>query len=145
MSYSDLAVYFVVFLNQIKHPNMLNVIMPFMILFWGTLSVPRCTKTFWVCLIAYVQSIIIIKLIIQSNFWWNKSTSAFGTLIGFADSDGYNTYDLTILILIFFHRVILKYFGLWKYEHEVYTVPDGCYLISGMDNMTKNLIECQQA
>jgi hypothetical protein len=106
------------------------------------MSPPRPTKTFWVCLIAYVQALIVIKLINRSNLWWNKELEVLGTR-WFADTDGYNTFDIIILILIFFHRVILKYFGLWKYENQVNPIPPGSYIISDMDDRTRELVNYQ--
>lgn len=55
MSHSDMVCYFAVFILQIKSPTLASLPLSLMVLFWGTLSIPRPTKRFWVTIIAYTE------------------------------------------------------------------------------------------
>lgn len=55
LSHSSLFCYFMVFLHQIKNASVLSIPLPLMVFFWGSLTIPRPSKTFWVTLIAYTE------------------------------------------------------------------------------------------
>jgi len=55
LAHSSLLCYFIVFLHQIKNASVLSTPLPFMVFLWGSLTIPRPSKTFWVTLIAYVE------------------------------------------------------------------------------------------
>ena len=55
LAHSTLLCYFMVFLHQIKNASILSTPLPLMVFFWGSLTVPRPSKTFWVTLIAYTE------------------------------------------------------------------------------------------
>lgn len=95
-----------------------------MVFLWGTLSLPRPTKTFWVTLIGYTQSLVLLKCIFQFKAIWYthvrevKNPLNASSIIGL-DLDSKNTtYDLVLLLVLFFHRFILKSQGLWKSEYK---------------------------
>lgn len=55
ISNTDLICYLLVFMNMVASQSLLAMPMPLMVFLWGTLTVPRPSKTFWVTLIAYTQ------------------------------------------------------------------------------------------
>lgn len=94
-----------------------------MVLLWGTLTFPRPSKTFWVTLIAYTQAVVLIKCAFQFDiFSWNSGAIlpnqpfAPARIMGIEKKNGYATYDLILLLVVFCHRIILKSLGLWKSE-----------------------------
>uniref|UniRef100_V9IEM9 Protein FAM38A n=1 Tax=Apis cerana TaxID=7461 RepID=V9IEM9_APICE len=62
LSHSSLFCYFMVFLHQIKNASVLSIPLPLMVFFWGSLTIPRPSKTFWITLIAYTEAIVIVKV-----------------------------------------------------------------------------------
>lgn len=95
-----------------------------MVLLWGTLTFPRPSKTFWVTLIAYTQAVVLIKCACQFEAWFwngpipvaNNQPFAPARILGIEKKNGYATYDLILLLVVFCHRIILKSLGLWKSE-----------------------------
>ncbi|XP_075153442.1 piezo type mechanosensitive ion channel component isoform X2 [Haematobia irritans] len=124
LSNTDLICYIVVFINQIVNASLISLPLPLMIFLWGTLSLPRPTKTFWVTLIAYTQAIVLIKCIFQfkliwANYHYNLPNNPLGIekLFGVEMIPHFATYDLLLLLVLFFHRYILKSHGLWKIDN----------------------------
>lgn len=62
LAHSALLCYFMVFLHQIKNSSILSTPLPLMVFFWGSLMIPRPSKTFWVTLIAYTEVNIILYI-----------------------------------------------------------------------------------
>lgn len=121
ISHSDLVCYFVVFLNQIKSASILSLPLPLMVLLWGSLSVPRPTKTFWVTIIAYTEAMVVLKYLFQFDFFpWNgkaiqvkKDPFWPPKILGIEKQEKYAVYDVVLLMVVFFHRFMLKSLGLW--------------------------------
>jgi len=55
LAHSSLLCYFMVFLHQIKNASVLSTPLPLMVFLWGSLTIPRPSKTFWVTMIAYIE------------------------------------------------------------------------------------------
>lgn len=146
-SHTDLMVYLVVFLNQISSASVLALPMSLFVFLWGTLTFPRPSKTFWILLIAYTQTVILIKCVSQFEFlWWNGNKNTFGShgyikLLGNERKKWFASYDLVLLLFIFIHRIVLKTFGLWKSFDDFEVGEDGCYNLEHTDEKTEDLIK----
>ncbi|XP_062141395.1 piezo-type mechanosensitive ion channel component isoform X7 [Drosophila sulfurigaster albostrigata] len=117
---TDLICYIVVFINQVVNASLISLPLPIMVFLWGTLSLPRPTKTFWVTLIAYTQAIVLIKCIFQFKLIWSNYNNlpnqplAPAKIFGVEMKTHYAVYDLILLLVLFLHRYLLKSQGLWK-------------------------------
>lgn len=137
LSNTDLVCYFMVFINQINSASLLSLPLPFMVFFWGTLTIPRPSKTFWVTLIAYTQIVVLLKCIAQfESLPWNltlippNSPLHPARIIGIEKKKNYATYDLALLLILFSHRFMLKSLGLWKSDFkEEAPISDGVYVV----------------
>lgn len=120
---------------QCVNASILSLPLPLMVFLWGTLSLPRPTKTFWVTLIGYTQSLVLLKCIFQFKGIWKpfikegNSPLSVAPLIGLDVDSKYTTYDLILLLVLFFHRFILKSQGLWKSEYNE-NLQEGAYVAS---------------
>ncbi|CAH1388772.1 unnamed protein product [Nezara viridula] len=122
LSHSELVCYFIIFLHQIRSPTILSLPLPLMVFLWGTLTVPRPSKTFWVTIIAYTEIVVIVKCMFQFEMIpWNSklipdnTPFALPRILGIERQPGtYAYYDLLLLLVVFFHRLMLKSLGLWK-------------------------------
>lgn len=114
ISNTDLICYLLVFINMVASASLLALPIPLMVFLWGTLTVPRPSKTFWVSLIAYTQVVVLIKCVAQFDIWIDKNYNpisdkgpmAATRIIGIERKSNYATYDLYLLLVIFFHRQV---------------------------------------
>lgn len=138
---TDLICYIVVFINQVSplrnscliyelksqlsrfqvvNASVISLPLPIMVFLWGTLSLPRPTKTFWVTLIAYTQAIVLVKCIFQFKLIWANYHDLINQplttakIFGVEMKTHYAVYDLILLLVLFLHRYLLKSQGLWK-------------------------------
>ncbi|XP_014677335.1 PREDICTED: piezo-type mechanosensitive ion channel component 1-like [Priapulus caudatus] len=119
ISRSELMCYFVIALNQMSNASVISLPLPLLVFFWGTLSMPRPTKTFWISLITYTEAVVVIKYLFQFNFYpWlddiNNDPFWPPRILGIEKRDKYAAWELVTLLALFFHRSILKSLGLWK-------------------------------
>ncbi|CAH0700428.1 unnamed protein product [Spodoptera exigua] len=121
LAHTDIVCYIMVFINQIQSATILSIPLPLMVFMWGTLTIPRPTKTFWVTLIAYTEVIVLIKSMFQFEILpWNQKVIPADMpftaprIIGIERKFNYALYDLLLLLIIFLHRFMLKSLGLWK-------------------------------
>lgn len=149
MSRSEIVCYFVVFLNQLRNSNLISLPLPLMVFFWGSLTIPRPSKTFWVTIIAYTEVVVLLKLVFQFEIMpgnrmrgqteFMTSVSERNpfyppTLIGLhRNKDIEAFWDLLLLLVVFFHRVLLKSMGIWSSTTPVTAVliEDGEYKLIG--------------
>lgn len=69
ISNTDLLCYLLVFINMVHSQSLLALPMPLMVFLWGTLTVPRPSKTFWISLIAYTEVIFISFCFVRANIY----------------------------------------------------------------------------
>ncbi|XP_032683429.1 piezo-type mechanosensitive ion channel component isoform X2 [Odontomachus brunneus] len=119
LAHSNLLCYFMVFLHQIMHASVLSTPLPLMVFLWGSLTIPRPSKTFWVTLIAYIEATVIIKCLFQFKFMpWNLKAQPnyplfLPRIMGIQQKSNYALGDLLLLLILFFHRFMLKSLGQW--------------------------------
>ncbi|RWS21421.1 piezo-type mechanosensitive ion channel component 2-like protein, partial [Leptotrombidium deliense] len=120
VSQSEVLCYSLVVINQIINGSLLSLPLPLMVFMWGCLSVPRPTKTFWISVITYTEVIVIAKYIFNFRWVWKDVGSIpgwFPRFIGVEESVSLQYYfDLALLLVLFFHRFMLKTLGLWDLE-----------------------------
>ncbi|XP_026674428.1 piezo-type mechanosensitive ion channel component isoform X4 [Ceratina calcarata] len=119
LAHSCLLCYFMVFLHQIKNASVLSTPLPLMVFCWGSLTIPRPSRTFWITLIAYTEAIVIVKCIFQLEVLpWNRDAAPNNPLftpriMGVERKHNYALWDLLLLLVVFFHRFMLKSLGQW--------------------------------
>ncbi|XP_053604167.1 piezo-type mechanosensitive ion channel component isoform X3 [Plodia interpunctella] len=147
VAHTDVVCYIMVFINQIQSATILSIPLPLMVFMWGTLTIPRPTKTFWVTLIAYTEVIVLIKSMFQFEILpWNQNVIPNNMpftaprIIGIERKYNYAIYDLLLLLIIFLHRFMLKSLGLWKESTpEIELREDMIYHLTDED--TQNVVE----
>ncbi|XP_043064481.1 piezo-type mechanosensitive ion channel component, partial [Drosophila ficusphila] len=115
---TEVICYLTVFLNQAANSSMISLPMPFLVLCWGALTLPRPTKTFWVTLITYTLAMIFLKSILHQRIvveqqLFNKLNTLSMELIM---KHGNAVYDLLLLVVLFWHRYMLKKQGIWTIQ-----------------------------
>ncbi|KAM7369505.1 hypothetical protein PAMP_010824 [Pampus punctatissimus] len=118
---SETVCYLVIVLNHMVSASCLTLVLPVLVFLWATLSVPRPSKTFWMTAIIYTEVTIVIKYFFQFGFFpFNQKLEVDRSkpfhppnILGVEKKEGYVLYDLLQLLVLFYHRAILKCHGLW--------------------------------
>lgn len=121
VAHSEMVCYLVIILNHMISASVATLVLPILIFLWAMLSVPRPSKRFWMTAIVYTEVTIVIKYFFQFGFFpFNQSIELDRSkpfhppnIIGVEKKEGYVHYDLVQLLALFFHRSILKCYGLW--------------------------------
>ncbi|KAI2649318.1 Piezo-type mechanosensitive ion channel component 2 [Labeo rohita] len=121
VAHSEMVCYLVIILNHMISASVATLVLPILIFLWAMLSVPRPSKRFWMTAIVYTEVTIVIKYFFQFGFFpFNQSIELDKSkpfhppnIIGVEKKEGYVHYDLVQLLALFFHRSILKCYGLW--------------------------------
>ncbi|XP_059490786.1 piezo-type mechanosensitive ion channel component-like isoform X3 [Neocloeon triangulifer] len=120
LAHSELVCYGMVFLHQVKSASILSLPLPLMVFLWGSLSVPRPSKFFWVTIIGYTEMVVIAKYLCQFEYLpWNQQAIPYNQpfwgprITGVERKEMYALFDLMLLLVVFFHRFMLKSLGLW--------------------------------
>ena len=101
-------------MKKINSASILSLPLPLMVFLWGTLTIPRPSKTFWVTMIAYTQTVVLLKCISQFEMlWWNQQEItpnqplAAPRIVGVEKKKNYAAFDLALLLVVFFHRFVV--------------------------------------
>jgi len=147
---SEVIVFMFICISQIISASVLSLPMPLLVLLWASLTFPRPSMAFWILLIAYIQTVVLIKVLLKAgiNVWdFEKIYSIddnYSTILGLThflqETSSFATSELALLMLISIHRAVLKMFGLWK-SNEEFTLIDGCYELGTCDAKSEALVQ----
>ena len=122
LSQSEILCYFFVILNQMTNASLISLPLPLMVFLWGCLSLPRPSKTFWISLITYTEAIVVAKYMFSFKVWewikFDKMPPDWPNNPKLKDDISINdsSWDLFLLLVLFFHRFMLKSLGLWDID-----------------------------
>uniref|UniRef100_A0A673Y0V0 Piezo type mechanosensitive ion channel component 2 n=1 Tax=Salmo trutta TaxID=8032 RepID=A0A673Y0V0_SALTR len=125
VAHSEMVCFLVIILNHMISASVATLVLPIFIFLWAMLSVPRPSKRFWMTAIVYTEVTIVIKYFFQFGFFpFNQNIELDKSkpfhppnIIGVEKREGYVHYDLVQLLALFFHRSILKCYGLWDEDN----------------------------
>ncbi|XP_065187003.1 piezo-type mechanosensitive ion channel component 1-like isoform X2 [Sycon ciliatum] len=119
---TDVFCYFVMILDHVISASVLTLPLPFFVFLWGTMSKPRPSTTFWSTGIIYIQAVIVIKYIFQSETLADLFDNDSGRplwaprIFGVGHHSDFSrsvAADLVVLLSLCFHRAILRFHGFW--------------------------------
>ncbi|KAL3083769.1 hypothetical protein niasHT_036762 [Heterodera trifolii] len=120
-AHTDIICYCFVIIVHGYTAGLLTLPLPALVFLWGTLASPRPSKLFWIVMIIYTEFEIVAKFAFQFGFWpWNGDTvgnnKVYKTeyVFGVQRIQGFAGKDVALLIALFFHRYMLRKFGLWR-------------------------------
>eukprot|EP00118_Oscarella_pearsei_P024120 m.299204 g.299204 ORF g.299204 m.299204 type:complete len:2308 (+) comp40787_c0_seq2:130-7053(+) len=118
---TDLLCHLVMIINFILTGSTLSLVLPILVFFWGLLSNPRPSKTFWVVVIVYMEIIILVQYVLQSRLipLTDKTTSdpyKWSEYVGIQQVSNFTMKamaDFVVLWIVSFHVTNLQLQGLW--------------------------------
>ncbi|KRF99249.1 uncharacterized protein Dwil_GK27406 [Drosophila willistoni] len=115
---TELICYLSVFINQAANSSIISLPIPLLVLCWGALTLPRPTKTFWVTLITYTLAMIFFKCIMHQRIILEQRLIKRSNQLTFEliMKHGNAVYDLMLLVVLFWHRYMLKKQGIWTVQ-----------------------------
>lgn len=115
LAHSEYLVYFLVFLNVALNGSIISLVYPSLLFLWGMLSIPWPSKRFWLTLVFYTMSVLLVKYAFQfQEIDWPGSSSSglyLPRIIGILRRRNFFTnaaWDMLLLIALLFHRGLLK-------------------------------------
>lgn len=115
LAHSEYLVYFLVFLNVLLNGSIISLVYPFLLFLWGMLSIPWPSKRFWLTLIFYTMSVLLVKYGFQFHKVPWPGSPANGLylprIIGILHRNNFfanAAWDMLLLIALLFHRGLLK-------------------------------------
>lgn len=124
LAHSDYPVFFFIILNIVLNGSVLSLVYAILLYSWGLLSIPWPTRKFWLSLIFYTMSVLVIKYAFQFRdipYWSEKFTPSSGLypprVLGILHQKNFFTnavWDILLLIALLLHRGLLMQYGLWS-------------------------------
>ena len=124
LAHSDYPVFFFIILNIILNGSVLSLIYAALLYTWGLLSIPWPTRRFWLTLIFYTMSVLLIKYAFQFHdisYWSDNFDPSSGLypprVLGILHRKNFFTnavWDILLLIALLLHRGLLVQYGLWS-------------------------------
>ena len=124
LAHSDYPVLFFIILNITLNGSVLSLVYAILLYTWGLLSIPWPTRKFWLTLIFYTMSVLLVKYAFQFRdiSYWRENFNAAGGLyppqiLGIQHRKNFFTnavWDILLLIALLLHRGLLVQYGLWN-------------------------------
>nr|CAH7760469.1 unnamed protein product [Callosobruchus chinensis] len=142
VSRSDILCYFFIIMNQVMLSQLITLPLTSMVFFWGSLSNPRPSKTFWIILTGYLQLVILLKCIFQFDLMpgnQEREVIEFQTklhqpnpfhpsrLLGLYRQNFYYIWEMFALVAALLHRRYLKGIGFWTAKSDTTRIGTGNY------------------
>jgi len=104
--------YLLIILNITVNGGALSLIYAGLLFLWGLLSIPWSTKRFWLTLMFYNMSVILIKYGFQfQQVDWPGSPESglyWPRVLGVEKKDDFAIWDTILLVSLFFHRYFMQ-------------------------------------
>ncbi|CAG9533094.1 unnamed protein product [Cercopithifilaria johnstoni] len=143
-AHTDVICYLLAIINHARCAGVISLPLPLLIFFWGSLTNPRPTETFWIVMITYTELVVVIKFIAQFGFFSFNSTANIikaansvdyiPGILGIRKADYYAFWDIALLVALFFHRYMLRRLGLWKRTDDMFKASVPLVQISNSPN-----------